>query len=94
MASVLYLPIENLYLENWSAGSVGIVMAIGKMRQLRKLEFSASKECFRYMSSLDNLIELKTLNTDYFPLQELMCNAHLPLELVDITGCTSFIKIT
>ena len=92
IAQLVHLPIENLSLENWSAGSVGIAMAIGRMKRLKKLEFSASKECFRYLSTLRDLQELKTLNMDYFSAQELMYIAHLPLELLDISGCTSFLE--
>ena len=88
----MHLPIENLYLENWSAGSVGIAMAIGRMTRLKKLDFSASKECFRYLSNLRELRELKTFNVDYFSVQELMYISHLPLELIDITGCQSFLE--
>jgi len=91
VAQLVHLPIENLYLQNWSVGSVRIAMAVGRMWRLKKLEFNANHTCFRYLSNLRQLKELKTLNLDLFTLQELLYIAHLPLELLDISGCQSFL---
>ena len=89
---LVHLPIEHLYLENWSAGSVGIAKSIGQMSRLKKLEFSASKGCFQHLSNLHQLQELKVLNVDSFSTQELRFVCHLPLETFDISGCGSFLE--